>query len=439
MSAASGTEGAPPPLTQTRQFWVLLAYAVALGVVGALASLVFMGVIGFGDNWYVVANPGWFGGHWWWIAVTAAAGVVVGLLRRVTRLPEHTPGLIADLQEGRVEPRLVPGIVAVSAVSLIGGASLGPEKALGSIGGGAGTWVSRRRGLGAEDSQVNTLAGFGGAYGGLFSSTVIVVMMIMEVARPGGRRFTKALVGAVVASSVSFAVYFAIAGSVFLDAYPVPHYQFEDWQLLAAVPLGLFAAAVTTLLALFVKLSATLFDRLKLPGIAKSTLGGAVFGLVGVALPLTLFTGSDQLTTVLTDGGSLGLGLLVALLIGKMLTFSVCQATGFVGGPIFPALFIGGTAGVLVHQVFPGVPLGLAFTCLLAAVPGALVAAPFSMVLLAAFLTAVRALQTAPILITVLTAFLTMEGVKYLLARRQHPRAATAGQRQPPPDQPTDG
>jgi H+/Cl- antiporter ClcA len=190
MSEASGAEGSRP-LTQTRQFWVLLGYAAALGVVGALASLVFMGVIGFGDNWYVVASPGWFGGRWWWIAVTAAAGVVVGLLRRVTRLPEHTPGLIADLQEGRVEPRLVPGIVAVSAVSLIGGASLGPEKALGSIGGGAGTWVSLRRGLRAEDSQVNTLAGFGGAYGGLFSSTVIVVMMIMEVARLGGRQFTK--------------------------------------------------------------------------------------------------------------------------------------------------------------------------------------------------------------------------------------------------------
>ena len=432
MSPGSGAEDSLP-LTQTRLFWVLLGYAVVLGVVGGLASLVFMGVIGFGDNWYAVANPGWFGGQWWWIAVTATAGVVVGLLRRLTRLPQHTPGLIADLQEGRVEPRLVPGIVAVSAVSLIGGASLGPEKALGSIGGGAGSWMSRRRGLKAEDSQVSTLAGFGGAYGGLFSSTVIVVMMIMEVARLGGQQFTKALVAAVVASGVSFAVYFAIAGAVFLDAYPVPQYEFEDWQLLAAVPLGLFAAGVTTLLALFVKLSAALFGRLKLPGVAISALGGAIFGLVGVALPLTLFTGSEQLNTVLTDAGPLGLGVLVALIIGKMLTFSVCQASGFVGGPIFPALFIGGTAGVLVHQVFPGVPLGLAFTCLLAAVPGSLVAAPFSMVLLAAFLTAVGALQTAPILIAVLTAFLTMEGVKYLLSRRKHPRAAVAGK--PPPDQ----
>jgi len=72
------------------------------------------------------------------------------------------------------------------------------------------------------------------------------------------------------------------------------------------------------------------------------------------------------------------------------------------------------------------VPLGLAFTCLLAAVPGALAPAPFSMVLMAAFLTQVGALQTAPILIAVVTAFLTMEGVKYLLANRKQARAAAA-------------
>jgi ABC-type transport system involved in cytochrome bd biosynthesis fused ATPase/permease subunit len=64
-------------------------------------------------------------------------------------------------------------------------------------------------------------------------------------------------------------------------------------------------------------------------------------------------------------------------------------------------------------------------------------AAPFSMVLLAAFLTAVGALQTAPILIAVLTAFLTMEGIKYLLSGRQHTGPA-AGNRKSPPDLPTD-
>jgi H+/Cl- antiporter ClcA len=213
---------------------------------------------------------------------------------------------------------------------------------------------------------------------------------------------------------------------VFLDFYQVPQYKFEDWQLLAGVPLGLFAAVVVTLLVAFTFGAARMFDRLRIPDIAKSVLGGVIFGVVGVALPLTMFNGADQLKTVLSGAGTLGLGLLVAALIAKMLTFAVSQGSGFVGGPIFPSLFIGGTAGVIVHQVIPGVPLGLAFTCLLAAVPGSLAAAPFALVLMAAFLTQVGALQTAPILIAVITAFLTMEGVKYVLVGRKQARAAAA-------------
>ena len=115
----------------------------------------------------------------------------------------------------------------------------------------------------------------------------------------------------------------------------------------------------------------------------------------------------------------LGAGFLAALVIAKIATFALSEASGFVGGPIFPTLFIGGTAGVLVHQVIPGIPLGLAFTCMFAAVPGAMISAPFSMVLLAAFVTQVGALQTAPILIAVVTAFLAMESVKYLLITRR--------------------
>jgi H+/Cl- antiporter ClcA len=131
--------GAAPPVTQKREFWVLMGYAVALGVFGAFAGLVFIGVIKFGGKWYDDSHPGWFGGHWWWVAVAAAAGVVVGLLRRLIRLPEQVPGLFEDLNTEHVETRLVPGVAVVSAVSLIGGASLGPEKALGTMGGGAGS------------------------------------------------------------------------------------------------------------------------------------------------------------------------------------------------------------------------------------------------------------------------------------------------------------
>jgi H+/Cl- antiporter ClcA len=436
MSPAS--ELPPVPVGQTREFWMLMAYALLLGVVGAAAGLVFLGVTDAGNNWYDAPDPGWFGGRWWWVAVTAGAGVVVAVLRHITKLPAKIPGLIADIEGAHVDTRLVAGIATVSAVSLIGGASLGPEQALGAMGGGAATWMAGREGLDDEDAEANVLNGFAGAYGGLFSSTVIVVMLILEVARPGGRKFVKTLVGGIVASSVSFGIYFVIVGAVFLDAYQVPAYTFEDWQLLAAIPLGLLAAVVATVLGASTAGLTQLFSRLPIPSMAKPPLGGAVFGLIGVALPLTLFTGSDQLKGVLGDAGSLGLGLLVAILVGKILAFAVSMGSGFIGGPIFPALFIGGTAGAAVHQAFSGVPLGLAFTCMFAAVPGALVAAPFAMALTAAFMTQVGALQTAPVLIAVVTSSLAMEGVKYLMASRKArstgPPPRRGGTQAPPPD-----
>ena len=413
-----------------------MGYAVVLGVFGGFAGLVFFWVIKFGGSWYTDSQPGWFGGHWWWIAVTAAAGLLVGLLRRLTRLPEDVPGLFDDLRAGHVDPGLVPGTVAVSVLSLIGGASVGPEKVLGTAGGGAGNWIARRRRLGEEDSQVNTLAGIGGIYGGLFSSPVIVVMLVLEVARPGRHEFSKTLVANIIAASISFGIYFAIAGAVFLGVYQVPRYAFADWQLLMAIPLGLFAALVTTLTTEVIVLVSRAFGRLKVPAIAKSGLGGLIFGIVGVVLPLTMFSGGDQLRSVLNGASTLGLGLCVAILAGKMLACAVSLGSGFVGGPIFPALFIGGTAGVIVHQAIPGVPLGLAFSCLLPAVLGTLAGAPFAMVLLAAFTTRVGPLQTPSILIAVVTAFAATQGVRYFLAGREQARASgeqRAGDRPPGP------
>ena len=260
---------------------------------------------------------------------------------------------------------------------------------------------------------MNTLAGIAGIFGGLFSSPVIVVMLILEVARPGGHRFSKTLVTDIVASCVSFGIYFAIAGAVFLGAYQVPRYTFEDWQLLAGIPLGLFGALVTTLTAGFTLLASRLFGRLKAPMIVKSTLGGLVFGIVGVALPLTMFSGADQLTSVLKDARALGLGLCIAILIAEMVTYAVSQGSGFLGGPIFPTLFIGGTAGVVLHLAIPGVPLGLAFSRLLTTVLGSLASAPFAMVLMAAIVTRVGPLQTFPVLIAVVTAVLGVEAAKY--------------------------
>ena len=198
-----------------------MGYAALFGVVLAFGSLAFLGLIKGGSNlWFTLPkNPGWLDGSLWWVAVTAAAGVLVGVLRRLFRLPVKMPGTVQELQDQRVEPSTAPKAVAVSVVSLAGGASLGPEGGLGLMGGGLGTWISERKKLGQDMRATNTLTGMSAAYGGLLSAPILATILVLEIARPKAARFSETLVGGLLASSLGFAVYFAIAGSTFVGIY----------------------------------------------------------------------------------------------------------------------------------------------------------------------------------------------------------------------------
>jgi H+/Cl- antiporter ClcA len=347
-------------LARSPGFWVIMRYAALFGVVLAFAALAFLGLVNDGTKlWFTLPkNPGWLDGSLWWVAVTAGAGVLVGVLRRVFRVPVKLAGTVKELKDQRVEPSDVAGGVAVSLVSLAGGASLGPEDALGRMGGGLGTWISERQQLSEEMRATNTLSGMSGAYGGLLSSPLLATILVLELARPKATRVANTLVASLLSSSVAFAVYFPIAGSTFVGIYALPSYKYEDWQLLAAIPLGLVAGALALITAVAIGVMTKLTAPLAKRTILRSTVGGIAFGLVGVALPLTLFTGTDQLTTVIHDGAALGAGLLIAVVFAKILVFALCEATGFIGGPFLVMLFIGGTAGVTAHVLIPGLPEG---------------------------------------------------------------------------------
>jgi H+/Cl- antiporter ClcA len=248
------------------------------------------------------------------------------------------------------------------------------------------------------------------------------------VATLNARRFAQTLIACLLSSSIAFAIYYAIAGETFVGLFRVPSYKYKDWHLLAAVPLGLAAAALGLITVIVIGVVKKLTARLAEREILCATIGGLIFGLVAVALPLTLFTGTDQLPKVIDDGAILGAGLLIAVVFGKMLVFAVCEATGFLGGPFLVMLFIGGTAGTTAHVLIPGLPEGLAFTTMFAALPGALVGAPFSLILLAALTTQVGSLQVAPIAIAVVTAYLAVTGsglLKALIDRASKPASAT--------------
>lgn len=149
---------------------------------------------------------------------------------------------------------------------------------------------------------------------------------------------------------------------------------------------GLLGLLTLVLMGVFRQLGAQLLLRL---GPRRGTLllpaiGGLVIGLLGVAFPLTFGDGSLQLHAIVQsltgDGGSQPLprNYLVATMFAKMLTLSVSLGFGFVGGQIFPCIFIGTCAGVVATLV-SGVPSIVTVPCFMAAVPGAFCPIPFTL------------------------------------------------------------
>jgi len=99
------------------------------------------------------------------------------------------------------------------------------------------------------------------------------------------------------------------------------------------------------------------------------TLGGTIVGLLCKAVPLLLGDGEDQLQVLISHGGELGVGTIIAAGFLKLLTVSISLGFGFVGGQIFPLLFAGTCMGTAVNMIVDTVPVLVAFPCCMVALP----------------------------------------------------------------------
>ena len=79
--ASEETQAGPgmKAFARPREFWIILAFGIPLGIVLAFGSLAFLGVTDGGvDLWFDEVGSGWFDGELWWVAVTVGAGILVG-------------------------------------------------------------------------------------------------------------------------------------------------------------------------------------------------------------------------------------------------------------------------------------------------------------------------------------------------------------------------
>jgi H+/Cl- antiporter ClcA len=283
------------------------------------------------------------------------------------------------------------------------------------------------------------MAGVLGAWGELFTAPFFTTLLPVELPHMQAPAYFGIIIIAAVASVIGLAVYYAADGTAFSDLLrllDLPAYDLQVWHLVLAVPLGILGAALTMVYGLLLRSLKRLAAPLAGRPIIRGTLGGLLLGLLGMALPLTLFLGSEGLETVTSQAVALGAGLLTVYVFAKLLALAGALSMGFIGGPIFPLFFVGGTAGTVIWLLFPDVPMALAVSCMMVAVPAALMLTPLSLAVVVVLITGVPATEAAPVLVAALTAFLVVHGLGLIhqepAAQEHHQDAAQRPAGTPP-------
>jgi H+/Cl- antiporter ClcA len=153
--------------------------------------------------------------------------------------------------------------------------------------------------------------------------------------------------------------------------------------------------------------------------VIRGLIGGLGMGIIGMVLPLTLFSGEEQTGELIQQAAEIGVLMLIVLAIAKLFSTSLLMATGWKGGYVFPIMFAGVALGMAGHLLFPNTPIAVTVAGTLA---GALVASLKSPLFAALFTLALVQGETAPVVaVAVLVAALMNAALALRVARQAQP------------------
>ena len=374
----------------SKKFYLLLLYVSLIGIVGTLVMIAFIsledtftGLLWKDipvDSLTPVFNP-------LILIICILGGLGVGLIRLYFKgnIAIMAEDLIEFNETGRFSKKKGVELFLRGLVSLVCGAPLGPEAPLTVSTGAAGTAIAEKANMKPPLVTLSSLSAISGFFGAFLSSPFAAALLFIEISLEKRPMAWKAILPTIVAATVGFAAYFLLFGYFIQGMFVLPADEgFKDIDLLYAVGLGLIGAACGIVFIILYKKMRALFEPFENRPVLLGLAGGLGLGIAGIFLPLTLFMGSEQLQVLIENYLEVSLMLLFLIIVVKILLMSFTFSTGFAGGYIFPAFFIGGTLGILVFRLFPFIPLSVCIVCVIAGVSVTLLRSPIAMALIIA-------------------------------------------------------
>lgn len=399
---------------RSKSYQKQLGWGLLTGLLSSISAFIFIALVDWGTDLVWPTKPGWepFSGSWTIVVVMTVFGLIVGLIHHFT--PAAQLDVFEAVDNGRLDPKPVPASVFASFMSLIGGFSLGPEVPTGMLAAGLGTWLSERRKLDEDTTRTNVLSSVAGAYAGLFSSPFALIVMLLESTHMQTAVYYGTLFIASLAAAIGFSLFYWLGGDMFsnlLGLVQPPDYDLRVYEVGLGVVFGLIAVPIAVVFLLIARLLGRLVSPLNSQPIVRGVIGGLLLGLLGKALPITLFLGTDGLAITTQDAAEIGVTLLIVFALAKMVALAGALSFGFIGGPIFPMLFVGATLGSAINLAFPQIPLGLAVGCMMVAVPAVVVPIPLALAIIGILVMGLSPTNSLPVVMASLTAFAVAHGL----------------------------
>lgn len=350
---------------RARTMLLLSLPAVAIGIASSLILIVVMKIASVLQNLLWQRLPGTLGiaqdSPLWIIGVLTLTGIAVGLVIRFSQGHAGPDPACEPLIGAPVPPSALPGLIVALILGLAGGVSLGPEHPIMTVNIALAVAIGARL-LPRVNRMEWTILASAGTIGALFGTPVAAALIFSQTLNGSSevplwdRLFAPLMAAA--AGALTTGLFFHPHFSL-----PIAHYgQMEMTGILSGAIVAAIAIAAGMVAVWCLPRLHAMMHQMKNPVLVLG-IGGFILGILGViGGPVSLFKGLDEMQQMVANQAfSTSDYFLLAVI--KLAALVVAAASGFRGGRIFPAVFVGVALGLMLHEHVPAVPAAITVSC----------------------------------------------------------------------------
>ncbi|EJT6683118.1 ion channel protein [Escherichia coli] len=350
---------------RARTMLLLSLPAVAIGIASSLILIVVMKIASALQNLLWQRLPGTLGiaqdSPLWIIGVLTLTGIAVGLVIRFSQGHAGPDPACEPLIGAPVPPSALPGLIVALILGLADGVSLGPEHPIMTVNIALAVAIGARL-LPRVNRMEWTILASAGTIGALFGTPVAAALIFSQTLNGSSevplwdRLFAPLMAAA--AGALTTGLFFHPHFSL-----PIAHYgQMEMTDILSGAIVAAIAIAAGMVAVWCLPRLHAMMNQMKNPVLVLG-IGGFILGILGViGGPVSLFKGLDEMQQMVANQAfSTSDYFLLAVI--KLAALVVAAASGFRGGRIFPAVFVGVALGLMLHEHVPAVPAAITVSC----------------------------------------------------------------------------